>query len=280
MDAQVVEQKTLSTQGLQVVEPEGLQELATQINSVKVIDPQTADMAGQLILAGKAMIKRIESLFVPIKRSIDDSKRTALRLEREELAKIEPAVELLSRQLVSWRTEQEAIRRAAEEAARRAADERRRIEAEALRRAEVARQEEERKRIQLEQEAARLKREEILKADDAAAQKRIAEDRERLRLQAEENRKATEAAEEIAINEAAKKEAELVPAPVVPTAIKQKGLAMRDCWSFEIFDEAAVPREYCIPDLARLNKLATVEKERLRFSWGRAVNNPVMAKTR
>jgi len=48
--------------------------------------------------------------------------------------------------------------------------------------------------------------------------------------------------------------------PVMPEAPKVKGITVTERWTFEIVDESLIPREYLIPDLVRLGKVARAEQ--------------------
>lgn len=220
------------------------------INKAKeliVHDQQSADQATQLILLGKEMIKTIRNFFTPLKKAADEAKKKLLDAEKAELQKVEPYIEKLQASLTAWRLEQERKRREAEEAARRAELERKRLEEELLRKAEEARRlEEEKKRIEGE-EAARKAREEL---------------------------------ERKALEEAAAKEAQIIPPPPVPEKPKTDGLTLRENWVFEIVDESLIPREYLVPDLTKIRKVVQTLKDRTDIPGVRAYNNPIVVKTR
>jgi len=220
--------------------------LAREAQNLIVRDQETANRATQLILAGKEMIKKIKDYFSPLKKAADEAKKKLLDAEKAELQKVEPYVEKLQQSLTAWKIEQERKRREAEEAARRAELERKRLEEELLRKAEEARRlEEEKKRIEGE-EAARKAREEL---------------------------------ERKALEEAAAKEAQIIPPPI-PEKPKTEGLTLRDNWTFEIYDESLIPREYLVPDPVKIRKVVQVMKERTNIPGVRVFNQPVVVKTR
>jgi len=107
--------------------------------------------------------------------------------------------------------------------------------------------------------------------------KRIEEEREKLRLQAAENQKRVEEATDMAIDEAAKAEAAMTPAPVVPEAPKTEGLSMRDNWCFEVVDPMIVPRSYLMIDEAKLGKVVRALKGQISIPGVRIFNKPYMA---
>lgn len=221
--------------------------LAREAQNLIVKDQETANRATQLILAGKEMVKKIKDYFSPLKKAADEAKKKLLDAEKAELQKVEPYVEKLQQSLTAWKIEQERKRREAEEAARKAELERKRLEEELLRKAEEARRlEEEKKRIEGE-EAARKAREEL---------------------------------ERKALEEAAAKEAQIIPPPPVPEKPKTDGLTLRENWVFEIVDESLIPREYLVPDLIKIRKVVQTLKDRTNIPGVRAYNNPIVVKTR
>ncbi|MDH7513518.1 MAG: hypothetical protein QHH14_11290 [Clostridiales bacterium] len=221
--------------------------LAQEAQSLVVRDQQSANRATELILAGKEMVKRIKDYFSPLKKAADEAKKKLLEAEKAELQKVEPYVEKLQSSLTAWRLEEERKRREAEEAARRAELERKRLEEELLRKAEEARRlEEEKKRVEGE-EAARKAREEL---------------------------------ERRALEEAAAREAQLIPPPPIPEKPKTDGLTLRENWSFEIVDESQIPREYLIPDPVKIRRVVQVMKDKTNIPGIRVFNQPVVVKTR
>jgi len=125
---------------------------------------------------------------------------------------------------------------------------------------------------------------------EAEEAKRRAE-MERLRLEAELEAKAREAerikneserrlVEDRIIDEVARKEAELQPVPDIPAPARAEGVTLRDNWSFEIIDEALIPREYLIPDEVKIRKVVTVLKDKTNIPGVKAVNHPIIVKSR
>lgn len=221
--------------------------LAREAESLVVRDQQTANQATELILVGKEMIKKIKDYFTPLKKAADEAKKKLLDAEKAELQKVEPYIEKLQSSLTAWRLEEERKRREAEEAARRAELERKRLEEELLRKAEEARRlEEEKKRIEGE-EAARKAREEL---------------------------------ERQALEEAAAKEAQIIPPPPIPEKPKTDGLTLRENWTFEIVDASQIPREYLVPDLVKIRKVVMALKEKTNIPGVRVFNQPIVVKTR
>jgi DNA polymerase III alpha subunit (gram-positive type) len=246
-------------------------DLAVQMQGVRVTDRASADVAADYIAAGKGMVRKIKDFFAPLKRSQDEAKQRLLDAERAELGKIEPAVGILTRALTDWRIEQERIRREAEDKARRQEEERRRLEREALAKADEAARKNELEQKRIDQEAAARAL--------AAKNREIAEKIEKKRREDQEalNAKAKSEQDEI-LDKAAAEESRLAPiAPVPEKIVNTAASTLRDNWVLEVDKESDIPREYCVPDWPRLNKLAKVEKDKLRIPGVRAVNKPVLA---
>ena len=221
--------------------------LAREAQGLVVMDQETANRATQLILAGKEMVKKIKDYFAPLKKAADEAKKKLLDAERAELLKVEPHIKKLQSGLTAWGMEQERKRREAEEARRRVELEKKLLEEELLREAEEARKiEEDLKRVEGEQVA----------------------------------RKTREELERKALDEAAAKEAQIVPPPPVPEKPKTEGLTLRENWTFEITDESLIPREYLCPDSVKIRKVVQVMKGKTNIPGIRVFNNPIVMKTR
>jgi len=252
-------------------------DLATRAAGVVITDQASADMATELIISGKAIVKKIKEFFSPLKESAKVAHQGLVEKEKAELAKVQPAVDRLDLSLSTWRAGEERKRLAAATELRRQEDIRRQLEEEALRKVREAEERAERERQRLEREAERLCREAANKANDDATLKRIEEEREKLRLQAAENQKRVEEATDKAIDEAAKAEAALVPAPIVPEAPKTEGLAMRNNWCFEVVDPMAIPRKYLTIDTVTIGKVVRVLKDQASIPGIRVFNHPTMS---
>lgn len=249
-------------------------DLATPAAGITVTDQASANKAIEIILAGKVLVKKITDYFEPIKKKARDSWQGLVDLEKAELSKVEPIVNTLSQRVSNWRAEEQRKRDAAEAERLRIEREKKRLEEEALRKAREAEEQAERERQRLEQRVERLRQEAAKNADNEITLKRIEEEREKLRQRAEENRKQAEETTNQAIDEAAKAEATLAPAPVVPEAPKTQGLSMRDNWCFEVEDPAAVPREYFIIDEVKLGKVIRTLKGQITIPGVRIFNKP------
>jgi len=120
-----------------------------------------------------------------------------------------------------------------------------------------------------DQMAPFLEAEKILKglcSDYDRAQAKIAREEAEKKAREEADRKLEEAAKLAAEGKGAEAEAMVEEAAieethvVVPETPKPQGLSYIDNWKAVIDDPQAVPREYCIPDQAALNKLAKANK--------------------
>jgi len=249
-------------------------DLATRTTGLAVTDQASANMAAELMLAGKSIVKKIKEKFAPLKDKARASWQGLVDWEKAELGKVEPFIDVLNGKLSNWRAGEERKRREAEAAARRVEEERQRLVDEALRRARVAEEQAEYRRRQLEHESERLAQEATKKANDEAAMKHIEEEREKLRLQAEESRRIAEEETDKAIDEAAKAEAALAPAPVVAEPPKTSGLAMRKYWKARVTNlpiflhaviDGLVSTEAISPCMTYLNDLAGKLKDQVKI---------------
>lgn len=248
-------------------------DLAAEIQAVTITDRETAVIADKLVAAGKDMAKKIKDFFSPLKRAQDDAKRVLLDAERAELQKIEPAVEILSRSLATWRIEQDRIRREAEEKARRQEAERRRLEMEALRQAEekARKAQEEQRRIDQEAAAKAL----------ATKNREIAERIERERRQKQEELAAKAKAEQDAIiDKAAAEEAKLEPVVVVPEKAKFEDTGIRHNWKFRVVDAAAVPPEYKVVDEVKVGRVVRAASGQISIPGIEIYDEPTITRTR
>ena len=250
-------------------------DLAAQVAGIQVVDQASASRATDLILLGKAAIKKIRAFYEIRKAKAHDLWKFECDEEKAELAKVQPVIDKLDLSLSTWRREEQRKWDAAEAERLRIEREKQRLEEEAIRKVKEAEDRAELERQRLEREAERLQKEATAKADDEAAMKRIEKEREQLRLQAEENRRQADEATDKAIDEAAKAESVLAPAPIVPEAPKTKGLAWRDNWEFEITDQAAIPREYLIVDEVKVGKVVRALKVTNPIPGVRAFNRPI-----
>lgn len=248
-------------------------DLAVRAQGLRVVDQQSLTLANELLLAGKGLIKVIKEKFAPLKRAQDDAKKKLLDWERDELGKVEPTVSYLDREIVSYRVEQDRIRREAEEKARRQEEEKRRLEREAIREAEekVRKAEAEQKRINAEAQA------QALAAQNRALVEKI--ERERQRLQAELAAKA-KADQDAIIDRAAAEEEKLGPSVVVPEKIATNKTTIRHNWKFRVSDIRLVPLEYMLVNEAMIGKIGRASEGKTKIPGIDFYDDPSTATTR
>ena len=232
-------------------------DLAIRAAGLRVVDEASHALATELRLAGTGMVKKIKDFFAPLKQAAHASWKGTCDAETAELAKITPTLTVLDRDIAGYRAELARIRREAEEKARRQEEERRRLEEEAFRRA----QEKERQAREATERAAR--------EQNAAARRKAQE--EAARAQAEADK---------IIAKAAAEEKKFEPVAVVPERIANDGLAMRDNWTFEIVDEALVPRDYMLVDEVKIGRVVRATSGKIEIQGVRIFNQPSMMKTR
>ena len=90
--------------------------------SLTVVSNETYSQAGELLVMHKGLKKRIEDYFKPLKESAHKAWKTICNRENEEIAKLEPAISHLNKQMTTWNIEQERIRKEKEEQLRREAE--------------------------------------------------------------------------------------------------------------------------------------------------------------
>jgi len=251
-------------------------DLTIQAKGLQVTDQASATRATELILAGKSLTKKIGEFFAPLKAAAKASWQGLVDKEKAELAKVEPVVDMLSKGISTWRAEEERKRRVAEEERLRIEREKKRLEDEALWKVKQAEEKAEKERLWLEQETERL-RQEAAKTEDEAELKRIDEEREKLRQQALENQEAVDAVADKAIDEAAKAEAAMEPAPIIPEAPRTAGLTSRDNWKAEIINPQIIPREYLMPDEKKIGAVVRAAKGQITIPGVRIYNEPTEA---
>jgi hypothetical protein len=253
-------------------------DLATWASGIVVKDQESADRANELLLAGKDAIRKITA-FKPLKQSADEAKRQLLEKEKAELAKVEPVVKRLDGAITSWKLEEDRKRREAEAVAYRAEQERIRLEAEAMRKVKEAEEAAEKERLRLEQETEDLQRKEreALAAGDKDGLAKIEEKREEIHQEAQAVLAGVEKATDEAIDEAAKGEAALAPAPVIPPPARTEGSYIKHNYSFLVENKTALPEKYKVADQTELNKMARQMGEEFKVPGGRVVDNPTTA---
>lgn len=226
-----------------------------QAKAIQVTDQPSLTRASALLVAGKDLEKTIKAYFAPLKQNAHTAWKGICDRENLELSRVTPIVDRLNRAAADYRMEQERKRREAEQMAARAAAEKKRLEDEVLRKA---------------QEAERRAREAEVRAKLEANQKtREAAEKEAAQAQAEADAILKKAAEE---------ETKVAPAPIIPEAPKTVGLSMRDNWTFEVVDSSLIPRQYLLADLVAINKVVKAMKDKAVIPGVRIFNKPIMAR--
>lgn len=254
-------------------------DLATRAAGLAVTDQASANRAAELIHAGKEMIRKIKDFYGLRKAKAHEFWKFECDEEKAELAKVEPILDKLNKNVASWRAEEQRKWDAVEAERLRIEREKKQIEEEALRKAREAEEKAKLERLRLEKEAERLNKEAAKKANDEVALKRIDGEREKLRLQAEESRRIADAEIDKAIDEAAAAEAAMPEKPVIPEAPRTEGLVSRKYWAARINEpieanvrlllrgilDNQVSIEAVVPNMPFLNKLAGLCKDRVKI---------------
>ena len=105
-------------------------------------------------------------------------------------------------------------------------------------------------------------REQAQRAAEAARQKAIDDEKARLLAESQQAASQGKVIESIKLVKQAERSV-IVSTPVqmpIPAAPVAAGLGTRKTWKAEVIDAAAVPRQWCTPDIARLNALARETK--------------------
>ncbi len=254
-------------------------DLATRAAGIVVKDQASANRATELLLAGKEAVKTIKAHYEPHKVKARATWQGLIDEEKEYLAKVEPVVKRLDAAITSWKLEEDRKRREAEAVAYRAEQERIRLEAEAMRKVKEAEETAEKERVRLEREAEELQKKErdALAAGDKDALADIAEKREEIHQEAQAVLASVEKATDEAIDEAAKAEAILAPAPVIPPPARTEGSYIKHNYSFLVENKAALPEKYKVADQTELNKMARLMGMDFKVPGGRVVDNPSTA---
>jgi len=200
---------------------------------IRIVREKVADREKELLPPKDAATKAWKAMCALVKKYIDDPLEACKTLDRKRYA---------------WK---------------QAEDRKRAQEAERIRLEAQRKQEEERRA-----EAARIAAEAKRKADEALA---LAE-----RLKAAD---MAEQADAVLAAAGAQEEREVeqaeavLSAPMAPVAVPEavkvetpKGQAQLECWQARVVDADAVPRDYCSPDTAKLNKLAKLLKGKASVS--------------
>lgn len=223
--------------------------------SLSIVTPVQYAEAGDQLKTIKAVAKRVEDFFGPMKRNAAATHKAICARENELLKPLGDAEKLAKAAMVTYTraeeekriAEQRRLQAIADEAAMR---ERQKAEAEAAR------------QRQLEAEA-RAKAEAARKAAEEAS---AAERKKLLAAAAAADRKAEAASIKA---EAQVETAAAVMAPVVQIASRTEkvaGLSTRKAWKFRVVNPLLVPREFLIIDEQRLQKYAAAMKEQAQVA--------------
>ena len=215
--------------------------VAEQTRALRIVNGEQYESASSLLQTVKGALKQIEEQRTSITKPLNDALRNANAQAKVAAAPFEDAERTIKRALVAYTDEQERLRRDAQRKADEAArKERERIDAQAR---EVERK-------------AREKAEADRRAADEAAAAGRAEEAARLA-----ERAATTEAKAAEKVEALEVRAATVVAPIIQREPpKVAGISTREVWKFRISNAAAVPREYCAIDEARIRKVVAALK--------------------
>jgi len=178
-----------------------------------------------------------------ITRPLDEAKKQVMDLFRPLLETLQKAEQSLKKVMLMY----------AEEQKRLAEEKQRKLEEEARKKAEIERRRKE------ELERKWREREKLLREQGKE-------------IEAE---RAAQKAEEKALEKELVQE-EIVPI-VTPSLEKVKGIAYKEIWSAEITDVNQIPREYMVPNLQALNKIAQATKGAISIPGVRFVCRKIIA---
>lgn len=225
-------------------------QLAIQVNQLKVVDQSSYETAASLLSSIKSMAKSLDESRKKITGPIDIAKKAVMDLFRPPADALAQFESDLKDRMITFQNEQEKIRREKEEKLRREA------EAEESRQRKIKEQQE--REWREKQEAARKEAQRLEELAKKAKSEKAREEAElaAIKLRAEEER-AKQKAEERRIQAASVQ----VVAPIVaPTVTKIAGVSTRKDWKAKIVDPLLVPRDYLIVDESKLNKVAAATK--------------------
>ena len=190
--------------------------LTEEAKAIVISTQDHYEKANEFLRAVKGLQKEIHATFDPIVSAAHKTHQEATSKRKEHLDPAISAERVVKGKMIAYDDKMEAIRRA----------EQRRIDAK-------AREEEERKRKQLEKRAEEW----AAKGKEAKA--------EELQEQAEE--------------------VEVVAPVVAPKVEKIKGVSFKENWSAIVVDETKVPREYLQVNTMALNRIAKATKGSIKI---------------
>ncbi len=207
--------------------------------AVIVKDQESLSIANNMFLGIKAIRKKIADLMNPIIYSAHRSHKMALGKKAELEAPLITAEGWLNGQVTAYHQHIEKLRREEEEKARQAA-----IKAEMERR----------------------------KAEEEARIKAAAE------LEAAGAKEEANAMMQEAVEETEKPLEVYVPPPETPKVVLT-GATVKTTWTFEIVNEAIIPRQYLIPDMVKIGGIVRSLKGQTNIPGVKAIEKKSMAAT-
>jgi len=218
-------------------------DIAVRAQGLVVADTESFNRANEIVVAGKLLIITIKEYFKDVIAAAKASYEKNKSLQQVELDKVEPIVKRLGDEGAAYLYQEREKRRKAE--------------------AEAARVEAERKRNE----------------EEALARAREAEMRALNAKTAGDRKKAEAEADAIMAKAAAQEEKIVAAAPIVPEKIRVQDQTLRDNWTFDVIDEALIPREYLVPDFVKIGKVVRVMKAMTVIPGIRPYNKPSMMRT-
>lgn len=103
-------------------------EFLVACEAIAVRTPEEYEAAGEMLVHGKSLLKKIREYFEGLKKPAHDAWKQIVAREKSEIAKIEPGLDALNAAMDTWDAEQLRLR-LEEEARLRRAEEERRLEA-------------------------------------------------------------------------------------------------------------------------------------------------------
>lgn len=93
----------------------GIIDVNSRALSIKIKDSETYRLAGEILLLSKDIEKKIIQFFKPLKAKAHDAWRSLCQAETDELAKLNPGIDYIKRQIAVYQAEEEKKRQAEEE---------------------------------------------------------------------------------------------------------------------------------------------------------------------
>lgn len=236
MESAIIEVKPVKTEGIEKAAA-AIDECLERVVQVDVVSQDTYEKAATFLKEIKEKAKTIELERKKITGPIDAAKAAVQALFKRPQEVLAEAERVLKDKMLAYTEAQEKKRREEQERLERIA-------------AEDRRKKEEQERAWREKEEAKRREAEKLAAEGKADEARKAQ---------EDADKAAAKADERAF------ESQNIAAPIAaPKVDKVAGVSCRDEWFAEVTDFAALPDEYKLPDLVKLNKQAKATKDSVK----------------